>query len=322
MKNKYRLTIVVAATISFLLSTFAFVFYQSWLTEAWLKLQIAPNVTKIFASFENLNIAGFSTVDAAVKNLSLALAQGVGIAICILFALLLLTFCCGRFYCSVLCPLGILQDIIDFVVFRVRTKKNRQSKIRSKLSCSVSSNFKKTRYSILAISLAVLLGGWVFVFEYLDPYSNFGRIVVNGANFVGVLDSGISWTGVWFLLALIVLVTWKQRIFCTAICPVGTLLGLCARNGKFGLSINDKCKKCSKCVAVCPAECINLTAKTIDNERCVRCLKCVSACPVQQIGFAKKFAKTSQNETKSETEPTRRNFVFVGMMTAVSFFVG
>ncbi|MDR2337143.1 MAG: 4Fe-4S binding protein [Deltaproteobacteria bacterium] len=320
MKNKYRLIIVAAATISFLLSVSAFVFDQSWLTKGWLKLQIVPNLTKIFASFESLSIASFSTLEAAVNNLTLILAQDVGVAVNILLVMLLLAFCCGRFYCSVLCPLGILQDIIDFFSSHIRAKENRQARGSSKVVFKTPLNLKKTRYCILAVAFITLLGGWVVVWKALDPYSNFGKIVLNGANWARLLDTGISWTGLFFLLALIVLVVWKRRIFCTAICPAGTLLGLCSKNGMLKLGISEKCSACGRCAKVCPAKCINLSSKAIDNERCLRCLKCLGMCP--NLKFLGIFKKQFNPKIEARFIASRRSFIWGGMLTLTGIVLG
>ncbi len=176
----------------------------------------------------------------------------------ILLGIAVFTFLFGRFYCSILCPFGILQDVIGCW---------RQS--------SVVPNFRKTRYAIAGAVLGLLFCGWSGGFLLLDPYSNFGRIFASFT--VGGLIP---------LFVIATLAIWKKRIYCTAICPVGTLLGLFAKYGVFKLAIIDKCVKCGKCGKVCPTGCIDPATGTIDNERCIRCMNCVAVCPLGCIGFA------------------------------------
>ena len=75
-----------------------------------------------------------------------------------------LTLLMGRIYCSVICPLGVMQDAIAWL----RRKKN-------KYSYSPAKN--TLRYTVLVLACATLalnvawLGGLIF------PYSTYGRIV-------------------------------------------------------------------------------------------------------------------------------------------------
>lgn len=171
------------------------------------------------------------------------------------------TFLFGRVYCSVLCPFGILQDAVIFI------SRRRGRNIP---------DMRKTRYAIAGIVCGMLLCGWTGGFLLLDPYSNFGRIFASFTVGGAILPA-----------AAIILAVWKKRIFCTAICPVGTLLGLISKHGVFRLAVAENCLKCGKCVRLCPTGCVDPAAGVIDNERCVRCMKCVSECPAGSIGFAR-----------------------------------
>ena len=162
----------------------------------------------------------------------------------------LLTFCFGCFYCAFFCPLGILQDVIAYL---------------SRREGKGLPNCRRIRYGIAGVAVGMVLAGWSLPFLLLDPYSNFGRIA--GSFTIG---------GLLPLLVIAFLAVWKKRIYCTAICPVGTVLGLLARHGLFQLHLTEQCVKCGQCVKVCPSGCIDPAAGTIDNERCVRCLSCLA----------------------------------------------
>ena len=136
---------------------------------------------------------------------------------------LLIAFFFGRFYCSVFCPFGLLQDIIG-VIFRRKTGK--------------TINLPYIRYGLLAIVVAFMVLGVTAVLRFLDPYSNFGNIVTGFINIKTV--SLLTFSP---LVVIIGLVIWKNRIFCTTICPVGTVLGLCAKFSPKRLCISkDICK--------------------------------------------------------------------------------
>ena len=207
-------------------------------------------------------------------------------------AILILTVIFGRFYCSVLCPLGFLQELFGFLIRR---------KVR------IDANRLKLRYAVAGLTWAAFLGGNVMLIALSDPYSNFGRITA----FIGnpsYLAGGSA------LTVIIALVVWKQRIFCTSFCPVGTLLGLCAKISPFKTGISDKCIQCRRCISACPAGCINPDDKTLDDERCVRCLKCIAVCPTNAIGL--------QRTPPQKTDLNRRSFLTGSITTATAVTAG
>lgn len=185
-------------------------------------------------------------------------------AFIIIGLLLLFTFLFGRFYCSVICPFGILQDLIGAVLKRKTGK---------------SKNFYKTRYFITAIVFGLLIGGSVVGFKVLDPFVNFG--VIESA-ILGKLT--IHAILVFAIISL--LVFFKNRIFCTVLCPIGTILGICSKYGIFKLEINSNCTKCNQCEKECPTGCID--SGSVDNERCIRCLRCINGCPQEAINYGRK----------------------------------
>ena len=214
------------------------------------------------------------------------------ITIAIVLINIILAFGFGRFYCSVFCPFGILQDIIGGIFKR---------------KCGKSPNFYYIRYILLAVALACTALGIGAVFRYLDPYSNFGNIVTGFVHFKDVsLFTFIP------LIIIAALVLWKNRIFCTSICPAGTILGLCSKFGFYKMYLSqDICKKCGQCEKVCPAGAIDSEKITLDNERCIRCMRCVAKCPGHGILFG--IQKTSV-----KFDPSRRNFITTGVVLAVA----
>lgn len=273
-KNKiiYRLRLAVSVIIlivSFLAFTTTFNFFTKFFV-----IQLGPCIASLAASF---------SVSVLIFGL----------------LILFLTFLFGRFYCSLVCPLGILQNFIGFLSF----KKSKNYK-----------NMSKTRYTIAAFVFAALFCGWAVGFKILDPYTNFGLIassiwtpiynlITKNQNYeFTILTLTISLIP---FIALICLVLFKRRFFCTAICPVGTILGLSAKYGIIKLKIDDNCITCGACFRNCPSGSINLKDKKIDNELCIRCLKCMSVCPKQAINFS----ITNNNKKIVSFDKSRRNFI-------------
>lgn len=180
------------------------------------------------------------------------------IALGLFIGVILVTFLFGRFYCSMICPFGILQE---FAALLFRRKKLPQK------------NYK-LKYVIAALTFGALFGGSALLIRYADPYTVFGSAI------------SFSVFGIIFTLAVLALVFFKNRFFCTNICPVGAVLGLISR-----ISVNkiymdkNKCVSCGMCARNCPSGCIDHKEKTVDNETCVKCLKCVSTCRMGAMAY-------------------------------------
>lgn len=164
--------------------------------------------------------------------------DGVAVSAVILAVLLLLTLLFGRVYCSFLCPLGILQDI----VFRIRRW------IAPKRFLKFARPVPWVRYVVLVLLAACCVTGLAGLsLNWLDPYSIFGRIMyvlawpaaiwsnnllaadsssadlVRMNYFPVALPALLASAG---MLGLVVAMSaWKGRLYCNTVCPVGTLLG-------------------------------------------------------------------------------------------------
>ncbi len=256
-------------------------------------------------------------------------ATGAATAAVVVAVLVLLTWLYGRFYCAALCPLGILQDFIGWVSRRKSKRTPRK-------------NLKTLRYTILAVTAGLIAAGWTIPAKLFEPFSVFGRFYAGFvmpvfAKFVRrhgirVIDgdyaasaAGIA-AGAGVLAVLILLVVWKRRIYCTSICPVGTLLGLCSKAGAFRMSIGESCVHCGKCATVCPAGCIDPGAGTLDNERCLRCMNCVAVCPRNSITWSRRRATgkavSRQPAGEDAREPRRRFLAGMAGTVLASFGLG
>ncbi|MBQ9285385.1 MAG: 4Fe-4S binding protein [Bacteroidaceae bacterium] len=228
---------------------------------------------------------------AKVQFLPAVLAMNVGVVV----ALLVLTLICGRIYCSVVCPLGILQDGLA----RLRPRKNKKVG-----RYTFSPEVKWLRYPVFVIFVIALLAGVGSLIALLAPYSSFGRIVTNllrplyeltNNGLAAIAEHYGSYafyaTDVWIrslptfiiaaatLIVLAVLAWIGGRTYCNTICPVGTALSFFSRFSLLKVNFDeDKCRKCSKCTKACKASCIDFKTHTVDYSRCVVCGNCIDSC--------------------------------------------
>ena len=258
---------------------------------------------------------------AKVQLLPALLALNV--AVVVVLAALTLIF--GRIYCSVICPLGIMQD----TVASLRHKKNRYC---------YSPELKWLRYGILTVFIVAMVAGVGSMVALLAPYSSYGRIVQNlfqpvyiwGNNLLAhIAEHYESYAfyseDVWirslptFIIAsisfiVISIMAWQGgRTYCNTICPVGTLLSLPARFSLLKIKFDEtKCKKCGKCSRNCKAACIDHKTMTVDYSRCVVCGNCLQQCEFDSLHYTlpKKVVKTDVKTTpKEHANEGRRSFL-------------
>ncbi len=110
---------------------------------------------------------------AKVQFLPAVLALNVGIVV----GLILLTLLFGRIYCSVICPLGVMQDIIAWVSKRRVFRKNKKAKLANKYSYSPTK--RVLRALVLLLFLVLMIAGLNSLAILIAPYSAYGRIATN-----------------------------------------------------------------------------------------------------------------------------------------------
>ena len=258
--------------------------------------------------------------------------------------LLLLTFVFGRVYCSVICPLGILQDVVTHIRGLVGKKKSRKNRF----------NYTKPK-TLLRIGvlcgfiILIILGlcniiGTVFI-SFIEPYSAYGRIasslfapIYKAANNV-VADAIIDTECYWFYyvesysylpLTIIAISTFLVvgimawiggRTYCNTICPAGTILGYTSRYSLLKPIINtSKCNGCTKCARNCKASCIDAKNHKIDYSRCIMCLNCIDKCSSKAISYTWRKRGALRNIEKSDENISynRRDFITTGIMLAAT----
>lgn len=255
------------------------------------------------------------------------LSMNVGIVV----ALLAVTLIFGRIYCSVICPLGIMQDIVSHLHSRRKGNRFRPSK-----------ELRAWRYTFLGLFLVAFVAGIGSFVALLSPYSSFGRMAENllrplwglGNNVLATLaeraDSYAFYsTDVWikslptFIIATvsfvaIAVLAWRGgRTYCNAVCPVGTILSFFARFSWLKVRIEEtKCTKCGLCARNCKASCIDFKNHNIDYSRCIVCGNCIGKCREGALSFthtapkaAAKAAETGKGVSQQEIDSARRSFL-------------
>ena len=230
----------------------------------------------------------------------------------------------GRVYCSSVCPIGTLQDLV--------------SRFRRKVEGRKKYSYRKEntwlRYAVLGLTLISFLSGYILLVNLLDPYSNFGRILTGIFNpLITLVNNVIAFSleklDIYWLypievknfpsmllifpltfLAIIVYLSYTRgRLYCNTICPVGTILGLASKLSIYKLKIDKlSCESCGACKLVCKSECIDDKNKLIEFDRCVGCYNCLDVCPSVSISYQNTFR--SRLPDLQEIDPSKAGFHF------------
>jgi polyferredoxin len=257
----------------------------------------------------------------------------------VIIALVAITLIFGRIYCSVICPLGVFQDVIAWL--HDRRKKNRYQ-----FSKAVS----WLRYTMLGVFIVALATGVSSIVQLLAPYSAYGRIVTMlfqpvwkaGNNVLASIaermDSYAFYSvDVWLkslpvliiaavTFLVVVILAWKHgRTYCNTICPVGTFLSLISRFSWMKIRFDEeKCRNCSLCSKNCKAACIDFKNHQVDYSRCVVCGNCLTSCKFDALKytFRKKPSAAHSEPAAANQQPeidqSKRSFLLGTALVATA----
>lgn len=272
---------------------------------------------------------------AKVQLLPAILSIGAGatiLGLAITAVIIFVTLLFGRVYCSMICPMGIIQDTWSWWGGLKWQKKI--SRKMGKNRFSYRRENKVLRYSILGVFFVLMLfPATAWLSHLIAPYSAYARFVQSVvAPLYALCNNGLAaiaehygsyafyTTEVWIksgVTLAIALVTFaiikavaiaKGRLWCNTICPVGTMLGTLSRHALYRPVIDtNKCNGCGKCGKNCKAECIDTVHHTIDTSRCVDCFDCISQCNQGAISFCKAPRHEVVKEAPSATEAHNSN---------------
>ena len=225
------------------------------------------------------------------------LPSALALNFAVIIGILLLSFVFGRIYCSVICPMGVFQDVVLWIrrtggkwlqdAQARRLKKLKESgsaekpKVKQYLKrFSYVKEHKWVRYGVLVLSIvSIVLSGQMLI-ALIAPYSAYGRIVrsiAGAAN--GSVAPALLITGLVTLVVIFCCAWLWGREYCNTICPVGTTLSLVSRFSLYRHTIDtSKCINCGRCGKACKASCIDTKNHRIDYSRCVDCFDCIDNC--------------------------------------------
>jgi polyferredoxin len=226
-------------------------------------------------------ISTFLTSWTVYKGLALSLIIIIG------------TLFFGRFFCSWVCPLGILNHWLSYLFNKRRPVDDyRVNEYRT---------MYRLKYYILAI-LIVLAAFGSLQTGLLDPVSLITRSFA-----VSLFPAFNSWGGGIYLtqpvfyggmLVAVLFITilfanrFLTRFWCRVLCPLGALLGVLSSKSLLKIRRDtEKCNDCQKCLQFCQGGCDPNTE--LRAGECHVCMNCISQCPEDAIHYGLSGANSS-----------------------------
>lgn len=199
----------------------------------------------------------------------------------VLGLLMLFGIVLGRAVCGLLCPFGLVQDLL----YKIPVPKR-------KIPKKIDRPARSVKYIVLLVlviglpAFAVTKTGVTppYFCKYICPAGTLGAgiplMIADPAlrKLAGALFS-------WKVLVLAVILAASaiiQRPFCRYLCPLGAFYSLFSRFSFFQMRLDgEKCIGCRKCEHSCPMA-VEVT-KNINSSECIRCGRCRAACPTGAI---------------------------------------
>ena len=208
----------------------------------------------------------------AIQNALASAGHSAGwyvLGILMLFGVIL-----GRTVCGWLCPLGLIQELLN----KLPTPKIKKGPVTQALSW--------LKYGILAV-FVVALPLW-YGLRYDLPLPAFCKYICPAGTLEGAMgllsnpaNTGyFSMLGVLFTRKFVIMLgiglacVFCYRAFCRFICPLGAIYGLFNRFNVIGVQVDQsRCSRCGACVRGC-----KMDVRHVGDHECIHCGKCMDAC--------------------------------------------
>jgi len=195
-------------------------------------------------------------------------------ALVIFLTIMLMSLLAKKSFCSWLCPVGTLSE----VVYKLRRKVlGRNFRIWLWLDLLL----RGIKYLLLMLFLVFILIGMSGekVSTFLDaPYW-----AVSDVKMLHFFTR-MSGTTMVVLAALTFLSLFYKMFWCRYLCPYGALLGLLSAISPFKIRRDATgCTACQRCSAACPSGLAVHSSTAVSSPECTGCLTCVAHCPERNV---------------------------------------
>ena len=226
----------------------------------------------------------------------------------ILIGIITVSFIFGKAFCSWMCPIGFLSELVGDFGDKVSQKLfKKRIKIPKLLDYPLRSlKYLMLAYFVYAIFFTMTAASLKY---FLDSPYNMVADVKMYYFFADISRFALIVIAVLFVLSIVV-----RNFWCRYLCPYGALLGI------FTLLSPNKIKRdpvscidCGLCNKACPSFIKVDSVKTVFSDECSTCMSCVDVCPVKDtLQLKPQFTKKTFN----------KKWVAVGVVGIYIFIIG
>ena len=206
-----------------------------------------------------------------------------GLALSLLIIITTLIF--GRYFCSWICPMGILNQWISHVMNRKRPVDD--------YKINAYKSIFRFKYYLLTVLLILAAFGSLQI-GLFDPISfitrSFSISLLPAFHYSGgslYLKQPLFYGGVLIAVVFIAVLFANRfipRFWCRMLCPLGALLGVLSSRSILRIRRDvEKCTDCQKCLRYCHGACDPHTE--LRASECHICMNCIEDCPEHAVHY-------------------------------------
>ncbi len=192
----------------------------------------------------------------------------------IFVAIIAVSLIFGKSFCSWICPIGFISEMIGDFGEKIQIKLFKRKLILPKF---LDYPLRSLKYLLLFFfASAVVTMSAAGLKGFLDGDYN---ILSDIKMYYFFAD--ITLFSFYVLLGLFVLSIIIRNFWCRYLCPYGALVGILTLISPLKIKRNPAtCTDCGLCAKACPSHIKVDKVKTVISDECTTCMQCVDACPV------------------------------------------
>ena len=230
----------------------------------------------------------------------------------IFLAIVVMSFVVGKSFCSWLCPVGFISEMVGDLGEKLFGKK-------IKIHAFLDYPLRSIKYLLLAFlfySVFFLMTD-ITIKAFLDsPYNIVADIKMY------YFFAKISRFSLIIISALLILSIVFKNFWCRYLCPYGALLGLISVFSPVKIRRNkESCIDCAACTKACPSFIKVHKANLVISDECTSCMNCIDVCPVKDTLYLKPVLSKKQINKKYIAIAIISVFlIFTGLGIATGFW--